>query len=75
MGARWLPGDIFHDDANNIEISVISQTSSGFVVTISNDALPPTGTPTATTTPTSTPTFTPTPASYPMQGFFPLIFR
>jgi hypothetical protein len=75
MGARWLPGDIFHDDANKIVISVISQTTSGFVVTISNNALPPTSTPTATTTPTSIPTFTPTPAGYPIQGFLPLIFR
>ena len=43
-GAMWTPGETFVDEVNNITISVLEQTASGFVVYVSNGAAP--GTPT-----------------------------
>jgi hypothetical protein len=35
-GAMWLPGEAFIDSANGISVAVLSATSQGFVVTVSN---------------------------------------
>lgn len=39
-GAIWLPGETFTDNTNNIQIRVISSTSSSFTVYISNNVSP-----------------------------------
>ena len=36
----WLPGETFSDEANDIEVTVVSQTATGFIVTIANLAAP-----------------------------------
>ena len=35
-GGMWLPGEAFVDSANGISVAVLSATSQGFVVTVSN---------------------------------------
>jgi hypothetical protein len=40
-GAMWLPGEAFVDAANGISVSVLSATSQGFVVTVSNGSSGP----------------------------------
>ena len=40
-GAMWTVGETFTDIANNIEISVTGSTSTGFEISISNDAIAP----------------------------------
>ena len=44
-GAMWLPGEAFVDSANGISVGVLSATSQGFVVTVTN------GTPDITVSP------------------------
>ncbi|GAB4527242.1 MAG: hypothetical protein OHK0046_44860 [Anaerolineae bacterium] len=65
-GAIWLPGETFTDAANNISISVESQGTSSFVISVNNDAGDVTPTPTtdpgATATPTATATATDDPS-------------
>jgi M6 family metalloprotease-like protein len=62
QGAMWTPGEIFTDPAHQIWVKVESATPNGYVITVSNQYMPITASPTATstTTPTSKPSFTPT---------------
>ena len=62
QGAMWTPGEAFNDPTNRVWVRVESATTTGFVISVSNQYNPITATPTATstTTPTSTPSFTPT---------------
>jgi hypothetical protein len=48
-GAAWTPGETFTDAANNIAVSVLASTATGFQVRIA----PATGTPTPPTPPTT----------------------
>jgi hypothetical protein len=39
-GAMWLPGETFTDSANNIQVTVLSATATGFVVRINSSFIP-----------------------------------
>ena len=39
-GAQWIPGETFSDTLHGITVTVISATTTGFVVTINNQSLP-----------------------------------
>jgi hypothetical protein len=55
-GSHWTVGETFSDAINNITVQVLSSTSTGFVLTVSNNPGVATKTPTATATQTATPT-------------------